>query len=135
MPAPLLTLLYDGACPFCLREVEMLRRRDGDQGRLGFIDVDDPLYSPMDHGGVTYREAMGRIHALRADGTILRDVAVFREAYALVGLGWIYAPTRWPLLGTLADALYRLWARARLRLSGRPDLETLCDRREGHCRG
>ena len=46
--------------------------------------------------GIGYREAMGRIHAVAADGTVLQDVAVFREAYRLIGLGWLYAPTRWP---------------------------------------
>ena len=35
---------------------------------------------------------MGRIHASGL-GEVLRDVAVFREAYRLIGLGWLYAPT------------------------------------------
>ena len=121
-----LTLLFDGACPLCLREVETLRRRDQGRGRLAFVDVDDPAYDPARHGGITYAEAMGRMHALRADGQVIRDVEVFRQAYALVGLGWLYAPTRWPLLRPLVDALYGLWARWRLAITGRPALETLC---------
>ena len=95
MPADL-TLLFDGGCPLCLREVRFLRRRDRD-GRLAFVDIDASDYDPDLHQGVWRREAMGRIHAIKGDGTILRDVAVFREAYRLIGLGWIYAPTRWPL--------------------------------------
>jgi predicted DCC family thiol-disulfide oxidoreductase YuxK len=47
-----------------------------------------------------------------------------------VGWGWLYAPTAWPLIGPLVDALYGLWARWRLRLTGRDDLNTLCDLRE-----
>lgn len=121
-----LTLLFDGACPLCLREVTTLRRRDGDQGRLAFVDVDNPAYDPARYGGITYPEAMGRMHAIRADGQVIRDVEVFRAAYALVGLGWLYAPTRWPLLRPLVDALYGLWARWRLAITGRPALETLC---------
>jgi len=105
-----LTLLYDGGCPLCLREVRFLERRD------------------------RYREAMGRIHAVAADGTVLRDVTVFRRAYELVGLGWLYAPTRWPLIGPLADAAYGIWARWRLVLTRRPSLEQLCDARTGRCR-
>jgi predicted DCC family thiol-disulfide oxidoreductase YuxK len=69
---------------------------------------------------------MARIHAIKADGTVLKDVAVFREAYQLVGLGWVYAPTTWPLLGPLVDRLYALWAKWRLAITGRDDLETLC---------
>jgi len=75
-----------------------------------------------------------RIHALAADGTVLRDVAVFRHAYTLIGLGWLYAPTRWPVLGPLADGLYRLWAAGRLRLTRRPSLDQLCAERAGRCR-
>jgi predicted DCC family thiol-disulfide oxidoreductase YuxK len=121
-----LTLLFDGACPLCLREVETLRRRDQGRDRLAFVDVDDPTYDPACHGGITYAEAMGRMHAIRADGQVIRDVEVFRQAYALVGLGWLYAPTRWPLLRPLVDALYGLWARWRLAITGRPPLDALC---------
>lgn len=127
---PALTILYDGACPLCLREVRFLQGRDREQHRLGFVDINEDAYNPGDHAGIGYREAMGRIHAIDAEGAVLRDVAVFRRAYELVGLGWLYAPTRWPLLGPLAEAFYRLWARLRLRLTGRPSLEELCRLRE-----
>jgi predicted DCC family thiol-disulfide oxidoreductase YuxK len=141
-----LTLLYDGACPLCCREVDMLRRRDqrhnGDQPRLAFVDIDAPDYDPAAHGGISYAAAMGRIHALAGqdpstgggDCEVLRDVAVFRRAYALVGLGWLYAPSGWPLVSSLADWAYGLWAAWRLRLTGRPPLEALCREREGRCR-
>jgi len=127
---PTLTILYDGACPLCLREVRFLKGRDREPHRLGFVDIDDPAYDPGRHAGISYREAMGRIHAIDSQGAVLRDVAVFRRAYELIGLGWLYAPTRWPLLGPLAEAFYRLWARLRLMLTGRPSLEELCRLRE-----
>ncbi|MFM2080235.1 MAG: hypothetical protein RLZZ124_1284 [Cyanobacteriota bacterium] len=128
--APQLTLLFDGGCPLCLREVTFLQCRDrrlhGDQPRLGFVDINADDYAPERHGGISYREAMGRIHAISADGTVLRDVAVFRAAYRLIGLGWLYAPSAWPGLRQLADALYGLWARWRLPLTRRPSLDQLC---------
>jgi predicted DCC family thiol-disulfide oxidoreductase YuxK len=132
-----LTILYDGACPLCLREVRFLRSRDERRHpgvpRLAFVDIDSSDYDPAQHGGISYRQAMGRIHALAADGTVLRDVAVFRRAYGLIGLGWLYAPTRWPLLGPAIDGLYGLWAALRLRLTRRPSLDQLCDLRSGRC--
>jgi predicted DCC family thiol-disulfide oxidoreductase YuxK len=64
---------------------------------------------------------------------VLRDVAVFRRAYQLIGLGWLYAPTSWPLLAPLADRVYQLWALWRLPLTGRPGLEQLCAARGGSC--
>jgi predicted DCC family thiol-disulfide oxidoreductase YuxK len=124
-----LTVLFDGACPLCRREVETLRRRDQGRGRLAFVDVDDPSYDPAGHGGVSYADAMGRMHAIRADGSVIRDVEVFRQAYALVDQGWLYAPTRWPLLRPLVEAIYGLWARSRLTITGRPPLEELCRHR------
>lgn len=133
-----LTILYDGGCPLCLREVSFLRRRDGrlhpGAPRLAFVDIDAPDYDAGRHGGVDYRAAMGRIHAIDGQGSVLQDVEVFRRAYGLVGLGWLYAPTRWPLLRPLVEGLYRLWAAARLQLTGRPDLDTLCLQRSGRCR-
>ena len=128
---PRLTLLYDGACPLCLREVRFLQERDQrlhpSNPRLAFVDIDAADYNPADHGGISYRDAMGRIHAIAGDGQVLRDVAVFRAAYRLIGLGWLYAPSGWPGLQQLSDGLYGLWARRRLALTGRPDLDQLCD--------
>ena len=86
--------------------------------------------SPALHQGVTYEQAMGRIHGIEADGTVLRDLAVFRRAYELIGLGWLYAPTRWPLVGPLAAGAYAAWARLRLAATGRPNLEQLCADRQ-----
>ena len=41
--APDLTLLFDGGCPLCVREVRFLQRRDR-QGRLAFVDIDASDY-------------------------------------------------------------------------------------------
>ncbi|MGB1622471.1 MAG: thiol-disulfide oxidoreductase DCC family protein, partial [Synechococcus sp.] len=75
-----LTLLFDGGCPLCLREVNFLRRRDRSQ-RLSFVDINAIDYNASEHANISYRQAMGRIHAIRGTGEILTDVAVFREAY------------------------------------------------------
>ncbi|MBM5807054.1 MAG: DUF393 domain-containing protein [Cyanobacteria bacterium M_surface_10_m2_179] len=129
-PSPELTLLYDGGCPLCLREVTFLRQRDQrlhpGAGRLAFVDIDAADYNPAQYSGISYREAMGRIHAIQADGTVLRDVEVFRAAYQQIELGWLYAPSAWPGLRQLADIAYGLWARWRLPLTRRPDLDQLC---------
>jgi predicted DCC family thiol-disulfide oxidoreductase YuxK len=94
------------------------------------VDIDAPDYDPAAHGGISYRAAMGRIHAIDADGRVIVDVAAFREAYRLVGMGWLYAPTTWPVLKPVVDGAYRLWASSRLRLTGRADLQTLCAQRQ-----
>ena len=123
-----LILLFDGGCPLCQREVSFLRARDR-SNFISFVDIDTPDYNPEFYKGISYRDAMGRIHAITSSGRVVKDVEVFREAYRLVGLGWIYAPTTWPILGPLADNLYDFWARWRLTFTRRPSLAQLCKRR------
>ncbi|MCU0524520.1 MAG: DUF393 domain-containing protein [Elainella sp. Prado103] len=123
-------LLYDSECPLCMREVNFLRRRDAGRGLVAFVDIADPNYNPAEHGGIEFATAMGRIHALLPDGSIIKNVAVFRRVYEVLGLGWVYAITQLPIVGALADALYGLWADRRLALTGRPDLETIVAQRQ-----
>jgi len=124
-----LTILFDGGCPLCLREVKTLKRLDESRQRLAFVDIDQPDYNPALNQGITYRQAMGRIHAIAANGEVVTDVAVFRRAYGLVGWGWLYAPTQWPVIGAIVDVVYRWWAAKRLQLTRRPSLQHLCDSR------
>ena len=135
---PALTILYDGGCPLCLREVKLLGRKDrerhGEGLKLAFVDIDRADYNPDRFAGISYREAMGRIHAIDGDGAVLRDIEVFRQAYDLIGLGWLYAPTQWPLLRPMTNLAYGVWATLRLRITGRPNLESLCQARNGACR-
>jgi len=110
-------LLYDGECPLCSREVAFLRRRDR-EGRIDFEDIAAPGFDPAPTGR-TREELMARIHGVLPDGTVVEGMEVFRRAYAAVGLGWLLAPSRWPLVGRLFDAAYRVFARNRLRWTGR----------------
>ena len=129
-PAWQIKLLYDGACPLCVREVNFLQKRDADRNRVLFVDIAADDYNPDHHGGVDFATAMGRIHAILPDGTLLKNVAVFRHVYEILGMGWVYAATQWPLIGPLVDRIYGLWADWRLALTGRPDLATILAERE-----
>jgi predicted DCC family thiol-disulfide oxidoreductase YuxK len=62
---------------------------------------------------------MGEIHGVTIDGRLVKGVEVFRRAYAAVGWGWMLAPTAWPGLRWVSDAVYRWFAKNRLRLTGR----------------
>ncbi|NBC10322.1 MAG: DUF393 domain-containing protein [Planctomycetes bacterium] len=120
-------VLYDGQCPLCRRELAMLRRLDKHE-RIAAEDIADPAFDASRYG-LTYAQAMGRIHGILPDGTIVRDVEVFRRLYRAVGLGWLLGWTAWPGLRRVADAGYRWFARHRLRLTGRGD--EACD--TGRC--
>jgi predicted DCC family thiol-disulfide oxidoreductase YuxK len=123
-------LLYDGDCPLCLREVNFLRQKDGGRGLVAFTDIAADDYAPEENGGVDFATAMGRIHAVRADGTVVKNVEVFRQVYDVLGMGWIYAATRWPIVGALVDWAYGVWASWRLAVTGRPSLKTILAERE-----
>lgn len=122
-------LLYDSECPLCMREVNFLKRRDADRGLVAFVDIADPAYDAAANGGVDFAAAMGRIHAVLPDGTVIQNVEVFRRIYEMLGLGWVYAITKLPIVGNIADWLYGIWADKRLALTGRPDLETIVAQR------
>jgi predicted DCC family thiol-disulfide oxidoreductase YuxK len=113
-------VLFDGDCPLCAREVRVLRRLDRGRGRIDFEDIAAPGFDASRYG-LGARDVMDRIHGVLPDGTVVEGMEVFRRAYGAVGLGWLLAPTRWPGLRRLADAAYRIFARNRLRWTGRED--------------
>ena len=120
-----LTIYFDGGCPFCKREVDFLQSRNQKQ-YLRFIDINSPDFSSDLKNGITYKQAMERIHALRSDGSVIKDIKVFQEAYDLIGLGWVYAPTKLPIFDKFIEFIYGIWAKYRLNITFRPSIEKLC---------
>jgi predicted DCC family thiol-disulfide oxidoreductase YuxK len=118
-------LLYDGECPLCLREVNFLRQKDAGRGKVIFVDIADDNYSPAENAGIDYETAMGRIHAILADGTVITNIEAFRRVYEILGMGWVYALTKIPLIGFIANKIYEVWANLRLKITGRDDLKTI----------
>ncbi len=125
-----INLLYDGDCPLCLREVNFLQKKDAGRGIVKLTDIADINYRPEENGGVDFETAMGRIHAVRADGSVVKNVAVFQEVYDALGIGWMYAPTKWPVIGPLVNKIYDLWADQRLAMTGRASLAKVIAQRE-----
>jgi predicted DCC family thiol-disulfide oxidoreductase YuxK len=108
-----LTLYFDAACPMCRTEMASLRARDA-RGRLRFEDVRAPGFVPP--AGATVAAMLEAIHGRTADGRIVAGVETLRLAYAAVGLGWLAAPTAWPLLRGPSERAYRWIARHRYAL-------------------
>lgn len=112
-------VFYDGDCPLCKVEINMLRRWDKRQ-RIRFTDIAAADFSP-DEVGVTFDQLMAEIYGRLPDRTLIKGVEVFRRLYSSVGFGWIVAPTRLPGVSHVLDLGYHLFAKNRLRMTGRCD--------------
>lgn len=110
-------VFFDGACPLCRREIEMVRRLDRKR-RVACTDIAAAGFDPAPLGK-THEELMACIHGRLADGTIVEGVEVFRQIYAAVGFGPLVALTRVPPVSWVLDAAYTWFAKNRLRLTGR----------------
>ena len=119
-------MLYDGDCPLCMREVNMLKKRDKTQNKICFVDIASKDYSPASNAGISYEEvsrvllamlqtdhesefdlilsqAMGSIHGVLPGGKVITNVDVFRKLYEVVGLGWVYSITKFGPINKIAN--------------------------------
>jgi predicted DCC family thiol-disulfide oxidoreductase YuxK len=110
-------VFYDGACPLCTREIDMLRRKDHAR-KIRFTDIAAPGFDAASVG-VSWPTLMERIHGRLPDGTLIEGVEVFRRLYAAVGFGSLVAATRLPVVTQLLDLSYRVFAKNRLKFTGR----------------
>lgn len=104
-----LTVLYDGACPLCSREIAHYRALAG-QGRepaaLVFHDVSAPAATLP--GGPTRDELLRRFHVQQADGRMLSGAAAFVALWArLPGWRWLATAARLPGVTMALEAAYR----------------------------
>ena len=120
-----LTFLYDGACPLCLRETNFLKKKDY-HSIINFVDI-STNYIPKNYKNISFRQAMSNLHGILSSGEIIYGVDVLAYSYELVGLGWIYFPTKLPIISQVIRFLYKYWAKYRLQLTGRDNLHKLCE--------
>lgn len=112
-------VFYDGDCPLCLREINMLKRWDR-TGKILFTNIADPEFQ-AESIGTTYEALMDRIHGRLSNGQIIQGVEVFRRLYSAIGFGPLVMLTRLPVVSQLMDFGYAVFAKNRLRFTGRCD--------------
>lgn len=110
-------VFFDGDCPLCSREITLLRRLDR-RSRVRFTDIAAPGFDPSTLGK-SMNLLMDRIHGRLPDGTWIEGVEVFRQLYAAVGLGWVAWMMRLPGITWMLDWSYEVFAKNRLRWTGR----------------
>ena len=110
-------VFYDGDCPLCMREINMIRRKDK-ESKILFSDIAAQGFNPSKFG-LAQGELMDRIHGRMPDGKIVSGVEVFRQLYTAIGFRKTVKLTRLPLISHLLDLAYIVFAKNRLRFTGR----------------
>lgn len=110
-------VFYDGLCPLCAREINILRWLDRNK-KIRFTDIASPEFDPSSLG-FDFDTLMARIHGRLPNGTFVEGVEVFRRLYGAVGFGPVVWVSRWPGISHLLDLAYTLFAKNRLRFTGR----------------
>ena len=120
-----LTFLFDGGCPLCLRETNFLKKRDI-SNQIIFVDINSQEYNQNHYKNISYSQAMSNLHGIMENGEIIRGLDVLAYSYELIGLGWVYYPLKIKFLSPLLRLVYRSWAKYRLQITGRSNIEKLC---------
>ncbi len=108
---PPLTVLYDGACPLCRREIDVYRGLRPNTP-VCFADVSDPASQlPSD---TTREQLLARFHVRDSDGQLLSGAHAFLALWAaLPGWRWLALVGRLPGAAWVMERLYRFFLRWR----------------------
>ena len=120
-----LIFLFDGGCPLCLRETNFLKSKD-ELNKIDFVDINNVDYNPLLFKGISYAEAMSNLHGILENGNIIKGLDVLAYSYELIGLGWVYYPLKIEFLAPVLRLFYKYWAKYRLKITGRSNIEKLC---------
>lgn len=103
-------LFYDGNCPMCLKEINILERHKGDG--LQLINIHDNDAHDI-IGNLTNIELLSVLHLRTSNGIWLKGLDATVGAWKHTKFAWLFAPLRWPLIEQVADWLYYRWANKR----------------------
>ena len=113
-----LTVLYDGACPLCRREIGVYRGLQPlhSDSPVCFADVSDTALSLPSAlpPGTTREQLLARFHVRGRDGALLSGAQAFLALWAaLPGWRWLALAGRMPGAAWVMERGYRLFLRWR----------------------
>lgn len=116
-----LTLYYDGDCPLCAREIQVLRKR-ASRERLTLVDISQSDFE-VETTGHSKETLQNRLHAHFADGQWVTGLDATLWSWRAAGLDRWAAPLTWPVLRPVLELGYRLFCRLRPHLTWLPHPE------------
>jgi len=109
-----LTVLYDGACPLCRREIDVYRGSTP-SASLDFLDVSHP--DAVLPEGVPREQLLARFHVRHADGRFESGASAFLALWSrLPGWRWLAKLGRIPGMQQVMEVAYRGFLRVRPKL-------------------
>jgi predicted DCC family thiol-disulfide oxidoreductase YuxK len=119
-----LEVFFDGECPLCLREAKLMRRLDR-KDALELTDISKPGFEPPRYDK-SMQTFMDKLWTRRGTGEWVEGVESFRAIYEALGYRRLVSITRWPLIRQAMHLGYILFAKNRLRMTGRcsPDAKS-----------
>lgn len=97
------TVIYNGDCPICAREIGVYRARVGAEGALRFVDLHE---ADLAAHGLTPEDAARRLHVVQ-DGRLVSGVDAFLALWrGTPGFGWLARLVGAPMVRPVAAALY-----------------------------
>jgi len=112
--SPPLTVLYDGACPLCRREIGIYRGLQPLQADspVCFTDINDAAL-PLPPG-TTREQLLARFHVRGRDGQLLSGAQAFLALWAaLPGWRWLALAGRLPGAAWVMELTYKIFLRWR----------------------
>jgi predicted DCC family thiol-disulfide oxidoreductase YuxK len=104
-------VFFDGACPLCVSEINLLRRLDR-HGQLRFIDIAPLEAEPM--CPLPRADMLARFHIRQPNGGIISGAAAFFAVWGrLPFLGWLQGLAKVKPVLWLAEAAYGAFLKVR----------------------
>jgi predicted DCC family thiol-disulfide oxidoreductase YuxK len=92
--------------------LRLVGRKDG----LKLVDMAEASFDPQKFG-LTMEQCVGSLRGFDSEGRPLDGVDSIRAMYEAVGLGWLMSWTKIPVVSSLSNKAYELFAHYRPRFS------------------
>jgi predicted DCC family thiol-disulfide oxidoreductase YuxK len=110
-----LTLFFDGKCPLCTKEIELLKRYDKN-AKMQFEDINSTSFETK-FPFIDLQEARHVLHGQLLSGTIITGMDVTFMAWDLVERHRWLKLLNLPLVRPLTDWGYQIFARHRSKIA------------------
>ena len=117
------TCFHDGECPICNIEINAMKKLDK-AGNINWVDITHDK-AALAKVGLTYKQAMDRMHIIDENQQLQSGVLGFLKVWKQLPYYRRIAPIieNVPLLLPLMEFFYRIFARYRLPLTGKKQIE------------